>query len=137
MNRFLFVALLLTLCCGCDPDWPTSSTSCGVEGKLTLDGQAISDVKVVFIPQQLKQNKEEMKIASGSTNDMGEFVLKVDRRDDRRILHGRYLVLVTKSVDDEELFHESYNRESKLYVDVNSQEAIQRPTLELVSTGTL
>ena len=136
-HRILVVAVLAILFVGCDPDWPKSSTGCGVTGKVTLDGQAISGVKVIFVPQQLKQNKEETRIALGVTNDMGEFELTVDRSDSKRILHGRYLVMVSKLVDDEELFHESYNLGSSLYIEVDSQEAIQRPLLELESAGTL
>ena len=130
----LLSAVLLT---GCDPDWPQSSTACAVNGSLTLDGKTIADAKVVFVPQRVKENDQQTKIASGKTDVHGEFVLKVDSRDEKQILHGRYLVLVSKMDDGEELFHESYNRESVLYVEIDSHEAVQRPLLDLKSTGTL
>lgn len=122
---------------GCDSDWQQASTRCGVTGTLTLDGQAISDAKVVFVPQRCRTGDQETTIASGKTNDEGEFVLKVDSREEKQIGHGRYLVVVSKVTDSRELFHESYNQESVLYVEVDSQDAVQRPKLELKSTGTL
>ena len=136
LMAFLLSLLLLT---GCDPDWPVSTKTCEVSGELTLDGEAISDVKVVFIPQRLKsgEKNEITKIASGMTNDRGVFELKIDAREEKKIAHGRYRVVVSKMVDGKELFHESYNLESALVVEVETQEAILRPKLELKSTGTL
>ena len=104
LRKYLWtLGILVILFVGCDPDWPQSSTGCGVVGKVRLDGQAISGVSVVFIPQQLRQNKEETKIASGITNDMGEFELVVDQSEAKKILHGRYMVMVSKKVDGKEL----------------------------------
>ena len=133
--RLIFFSLLL--CAGCDTDWPESSEACAVFGTLTLDGRPITDAKVIFIPQQIKVQDQKTKIASGKTDLHGEFTLKVDSRDEKQIRHGRYLVLVSKMENRKELFHESYNRESVLYLEIDSQEAIQRPQLELRSTGTL
>jgi hypothetical protein len=136
-SRSIFLLLTLVLLTGCDPDWPESTKVCEVSGQLTLDGEAISDVKVVFVPQRIREGGEATKIASGMTNDRGEFELKIDSRDEKKILHGRYRVIVSKVVDGKELFHESYNRQSVLMVEIETQEAIQRPKLELKSTGTL
>jgi len=133
------ICMLFVLLCGCnviDIDWPSKTTTCGVEGHITLDGQAIADVKLVFIPQRVGKEGDLNRIASASSNDRGEFVLEVDSKKAKQIRHGRYRVIVSKIVDGEELFHESYNSESTLMLEVNSQEAIQRPKLELVKSGT-
>lgn len=135
--RSIVLLLCLLILIGCDQDWPKSSKTCEVSGQLTLDGEAISGVKVVFVPQQVNDDGELTKIASATTNDRGGFELKIDSRDERKILHGRYRVLVSKMVDGKELFHKSYNVESVLMVEVDTPEAIQRPKLELKSTGTL
>lgn len=134
---FVIFILSLVLLAGCDPDWPESMKTCEVSGQLTLDGEAISEVKVVFVPQRVIGDGEITKIASATTNDRGIFELKVDSRDEKKIAHGRYRVLVSKIVDGKELFHETYNRESVLMVEIETQQAIQRPRLELKSTGTL
>ena len=137
MNIRAIMLLAVLAVVGCDTDWPQSTQTCEVIGHLTIDGESLSDVKVVFIPQRIKENGEVTKIASGLTNDRGMFELKVDSRDEKKIQHGNYRVLVSKKVDGEELFHRSYNEDSQLMIEINSQEAIQRPKLELKTTGTL
>ncbi|QEG21126.1 hypothetical protein [Mariniblastus fucicola] len=124
-------ATLILLAGGCDVDWPQETSTCGVVGHVTLDGQAISNVKVVFVPQQFGPESDRKKIASGVTNDRGEFVLKVDARKPKQIKHGRYRVVLSKLADGKEILHERYNSKSVLMVEVDSQEAIQRPNLEL------
>jgi hypothetical protein len=130
-------AALIFLFCGCDPDRVSQPDMCQVTGEITLDGQAISGVKVVFVPQRTKEVGQTVsRIASGLSNDRGEFTLEVDSRDSKQIHHDRYRVIVSKIVDGKEIFHKSYNRESALMVEVNSHESIQRPKLVLVKTGT-
>ncbi len=133
----VFVALTLLLFSGCDPDRVSQPNMCQVTGEVLLDGQAVSGVKVVFVPQSTKKAGETgIQIASGLSNDRGEFVLEVDSRDSKQIRHDRYRVIVSKIVDGKEIFHESYNTKSELMVEVNSYESIQRPKLVLVKTGT-
>ena len=137
MMRFtqIAVCILLMLFMGCDVDWPKETSTCGVVGEVTLDGQAIADVKLVFIPQRVGKIGDFNEIASAMSNDRGEFVLEIDARKPKQIRHGRYRVIVSKKVDGEELFHKSYNSESVLMADVDSQEAIQRPKLKLLKSG--
>lgn len=135
-TKQLAVLLLLALLAGCDVDWPKSETKCGVNGHLTLDGQAVADVKIVFIPQHVGKRGSLNKIASGLTNDRGEFVMEVDSKKPKEIKHGGYRVIVSKRVDGKELFHKSYNTQSMLKITIDSQQAVQRPKLDLVSTGT-
>ena len=138
-RKLLCITLVASLlaCCGCDTDWPTESSMCRVTGQITLDGEAVPGAKIVFIPQRIKEAGQNVsKIASGTSDDRGEFILKVDSREPKLIHHDRYRVIVSKVVDGLELFHESYNVESVLEVDVDSQESIQRPKLELVTSGT-
>ena len=138
MMRFnqIAVCILLMLFVGCDVDWPKATSTCGVVGEVTLDGQAMADVKLVFIPQRVGKKGDLNPIASGLSNDRGEFVLEVDNRKSKQIRHGRYRVIVSRIVDGEELFHSSYNTESLLMVEVDSQESVQRPKLKLLKSGT-
>lgn len=138
MMRFnqIAVCTLLMLFMGCDVDWPTATSTCRVAGEVTLDGQAIADVKLVFVPQRVGKIGDLNRIASAKTNGRGEFVLEVKSRKPKQIRHGRYRVVVSKIVDGDELFHSSYNTESLLMVEVDSQESVQRPKLKLLKSGT-
>ena len=136
-NCLMFVfAFALLPGCNVDVDWPQQTTTCAVTGHVQLDGQAIGDVKLVFVPQRVGKKGDLNRIASAMSNDRGEFELEIDSRKPKQIRHGRYRVIVSKIVGGEELFHESYNTESVLMVEINSQEAIQRPELDLLSSGT-
>jgi len=131
--------MMLLFSTGCsvfDVDWPLQATTCGVKGVVTLDGQAIADVKVVFIPQRVGKKGDFNRIASGTSNDRGEFTLSIDAKKSKQIRHGRYRVIASKIVEGKELFHKSYNAESVLMVEIDTQEAIQRPELELLTSGT-
>ncbi len=135
-NSCICFALVLVFA-GCDVDQRIEPATCQVRGQVLLDGQAVPGVKVVFVPQQIKAfENSENRIASGISDDRGEFVLEVDSRESKQICHDRYRVIVSKIVDGKELFHESYNESSLLVVVVDEQEAIQRPVLELMKTGT-
>ena len=138
-SSLIVVCMMLLFSAGCqifDVDWPRGVTTCKVKGMVTLDGQAISDVKLVFVPQRVGKKGDLNRIASGTSNGRGEFTLSIDAKKAKQIRHGRYRVIVSKIVDGEELFHKSYNAESMLMVEIDSQEAIQRPDLDLISTGT-
>jgi len=135
INQIVFLLLVVFLA-GCDVDWPKSETNCGVNGQLTLDGQAVADVKIVFVPQLVGKKGSLNKIASGQTNDRGEFVMEVNSEKSKQIKHGQYRVIISKKVDGEELFHESYNTESMLKITIDSHQTVQRPTFDLVASGT-
>jgi len=129
------ILCLMLLGCNVDVDWPKETTACGVTGEVMLDGQAIGDVKVVFVPQRVGKQGDFNRIASGVSNDRGEFTLAIDAKKAKQIRHGRYRVIVSKVANNEELFHESYNTKSALMIDIDSHEAIQRPKLELKTSG--
>lgn len=122
---------------GCDPDWPSAHTTCEVRGQVKLDGKPVVDAKVVFVPQRIETNSKVSQIASGTTDDRGEFFLEVDSRKPKQIVHDRYRVLISKIVDGNETLHQSYNSKSVLEYEINTQEAFERPLFELKPTGTL
>ena len=132
----IVVFLVFISLAGCDVDWPKSETKCGVSGQVTLDGEAVAGAKVVFVPKLVGKKGSLNKIASGLTNGRGEFVMKVDAKMEKQIQHGPYRVIISKLDKGRELFHESYNTKSVLTITVDSQQAVQRPTFEMVSTGT-
>lgn len=130
-------AVLIAPVCGCDPDWPLAHSTCEVRGQVVLDGEPLDDAKVVFIPQRVKVKDEICKIASAITDNRGEFTLEVDSDNPKQIQHDRYRVLVSKLIDNQETLHRSYNRESVLVYEVETQEAFDRPAFELFKSGSL
>jgi len=132
------LAATVLLICGCDTDWPSDSSMCQVSGQITLEGEAVPGVKIAFVPQRTEHVGQPVsRIASATSDDRGEFHLVVDSKSPKLIHHDRYRVIVSKIVDGRELFHKSYNTESVLVVEIDTQESIQRPKLELVATGML
>lgn len=141
LNLFNFIGVLaattITLSVGCDPDWPSAHSTCEVRGQVTLDGEPLVDAKVVFVPQKVKANGEILKLASGVTDNRGEFSLEVNSDDSNQIRHDRYRVIISKRVNQQESLHSSYNSRSVLTYKVDTQEAFDRPKFELVESGTL
>jgi hypothetical protein len=133
----MLIPVAVIFFCGCDPDWPSAHTTCEVRGQIKLEGKPVVDAKVVFVPQRLKANSKVSQIASGTSDDRGEFFLEIDSRKPKQIAHDRYRVLISKVVDGEETLHQSYNSKSVLEYDVKTQEAFDRPVFELKSTGTM
>ena len=69
-SSLIVVCMMLLFSAGCqifDVDWPRGVTTCKVKGMVTLDGQAISDVKLVFVPQRVGKKGDLNRIASGTS----------------------------------------------------------------------
>ena len=96
-GRLSMLAVTAAVICGCDQTGSEMYLErVKVNGNVTLDGEALANAKVVFLPQKLMTMTNEMiPLAYGTTDEKGNFQLKL-AADTDEILAGKYRVLVSR-----------------------------------------
>ena len=148
----LFAVVLLPYLAGCENQQTRLPELVEIHGQILLDGQPVPGTKVVFIPDGDYIGSKWFP-AYGTTNDMGEFQLKL-RNGKKGAYSGWHRIFVSHIEDDEdtskvidplsnagfavanpsgEVYPSYYNRESDLRFEVKKDRGILRPTFELSS----
>ena len=115
--RYLSIAhigfFVLVLCCGCG-----GSKTEPVAGVVTLDGEPLPGVQVVFYPVE-----GDRKNSIGTTDETGAYSLDYTRHDVGAMI-GHYKVLISKRVSTDkgevETLPAKFNRESNFKAEVTS-----------------
>ena len=96
--RFLcsiLAALVIVAMTGCDPDFRTPNQIAAVQGNVTLDGDPVSDARVVFIPLTVREGKTDIPFAFGTTDAKGKFELSMSDGKTGAFV-GSYSVVISK-----------------------------------------
>lgn len=155
MQKFMSVLVALALLphlMGCENQHAPKPELVEVHGQVLLDGQPVPGTKVVFVPDGDYIGSKWFP-AYGTTNDMGEFQLKL-RNGKIGAYSGWHRIFVSYMESDKEaakvidpfsktglqtagtggeLYPAYYNRESDLRFEVKKDRGILRPKFELSS----
>ncbi|MDG1875294.1 MAG: hypothetical protein P8J27_15375 [Mariniblastus sp.] len=86
----LLAALVI---CGCGP---SSGTISPVSGKLTLDGEPMAGVEIIFSPKMVEGNANPGPYSVGTTDAAGDFTLKTRYGDEGAVV-GSHIVTMQYS----------------------------------------